>query len=201
MEPPATIIAGSLVLKRWDPAWADDAVKAVRDSLPELKPFMPWATDGYDVEASREFIAQSAGKWADGTDFNYAVFIVADPAAADPAAAGSTPAGSTHAGSTGAGELIGSIGLMTRMGPGTMEIGYWIHSAHAGRGYATAAVEALTPVALALPGIERAVIRHDPANVASGRVAAKAGFTEVERRVREPEAPGETGTDVIWEHR
>ena len=83
---------------------------------------MPWATDGYDVEASREFIALSAGKWADGTEFNYAAF-------------------------TAAGELIGSIGLMTRMGPGTMEIGYWIHSSHAGRGYATGAVEALTPVA------------------------------------------------------
>lgn len=196
MEPPSTIIAGSLVLKRWDPAWADDAVKAVRDSLPELKPFMPWATDGYDVEASREFIAQSVDKWADGTDFNYAVFI-----GARSSAAGFAGAGSTGAGSTGAGELIGSIGLMTRMGPGTMEIGYWIHSAHAGLGYATAAVEAITPVALALPGIERAVIRHDPANGASGRVAAKAGFTEVGRRAREPEAPGETGTDVIWEHR
>jgi RimJ/RimL family protein N-acetyltransferase len=176
MEPPETITAGALVLERWEPALADDAAKAIRASLRELQPFMPWATDGYDGEASRDFIAQSARNWADGTEFNYAV-------------------------RTAAGELIGSIGLMTRMGPGIMEIGYWIHSAHAGRGYATAAVQALTPVALKLPGIERAVIRHDVANVASGRVAAKAGFTEVERRTREPEAPGETGTDVIWEHR
>jgi ribosomal-protein-serine acetyltransferase len=176
MEPPEMINAGELVLKRWEPAWADEGARAVRESLAELKPFMPWAHDGYDVEASRSFIELSASQWAEGTAYQYAVF-------------------------TTVGELVGSCGLMTRMGPGTLEIGYWIHSAHAGRGYATGAVAALTRVALALPVVERVAIKHDQANVASGRVAAKAGFTEVERVRRDPEAPGETGVDVVWERR
>jgi ribosomal-protein-serine acetyltransferase len=34
-----------------------------------------------------------------------------------------------------------------------------------------------------------------------GAVAAKAGCTEVERVNREPEAPGGTGVDLVWERR
>lgn len=176
MELPEMINAGDLVLKRWAPAWADEAARAVVESLPELKPFMPWAHDGYDVEAFRSFIEMSTGQWAEGTAFNYAVF-------------------------TAVGTLVGSCGLMTRMGPGTLEIGYWIRSEYTGRGYASGAAAALTQAALALPGIERVAIKHDAANQASGSVAAKAGFTEVERVRKEPEAPGETGIDVVWERR
>jgi len=176
MEPPQTIDAGELVLKRWDPAWAAEGAIAVRESLAELKPFLPWATDTYDVEDSRTFIETSTQNWADGTIFNYAIFAAT-------------------------GDLIGGIGLMTRMGPGVLEIGYWMRTSHTGRGYMTAAVEALTRAALTLPGIERVAIRHDAANAASAAVAAKAGFAEVRRIEKEPKASGETGTDVIRERR
>jgi RimJ/RimL family protein N-acetyltransferase len=176
MEPPEIINAGALVLRRWTPAYAATAAQAVRDSLPELQPFMPWAHDSYDVETAQSFVETSANEWAEGTAFNYAVF-------------------------TAAGELVGACGLMTRIGPGALEIGYWISSGHTGRGYATAAATALTRVGLAMPGVKRIVIRHDAANPASGAVAAKAGFEEVERRHRDPEAPGETGVDVVWEAR
>src|SRR3954471_4303792 len=164
MEPPEMINAGELVLKRWQPAWAGAATVAVRESLPELKPFLPWATDGYDAEASRTFIESSVEDWDKGTAFNYGIF-------------------------TAEGDLIGGIGLMTRMGPGVLEIGYWMRTAYTGRGHMTAAVQALTRVAFTLPGIERVAIRHDAANAASAAVAAKAGFVEVSRVPREPEAP------------
>ena len=52
-----------------------------------------------------------------------------------------------------------------------------------------------------MPGIERVVIRHDVANPASGAVAAKAGFTEVDRVPHERTAPGESGEYLIWERR
>ena len=174
MEPPEMINAGELVLKRWEPEWAEEALAAVRDSLPELKQFMPWATDEYDLQTSRDYLLRAREGWVQGTEFNYAIF-------------------------TSVGDLVGSIGLMTRMGPGVLEIGYWTRSPYAGRGYMTAAVEAITRVALTMPGIERAAIKHDQANVASGRVAVKAGFTEAGKEVREPEAPGETGTIIVRE--
>lgn len=170
------IDAGLVVLKRWDPAMADEATAAVRESLPELAPFLSWATDAYDVAATRTFIESSAANWAEGTEFNYAIF-------------------------TTAGDLAGGIGLMTRMGPDVLEIGYWTRTAHAGRGYMTAAVEAISRVALTRPGIERVAIRHDVTNGASAAVATKAGFAETGRIEKEPEAPGETGTDVIRERR
>jgi ribosomal-protein-serine acetyltransferase len=176
MEPPEMINAAELVLKRWEPAWTDEAAVAVRESLPELKPFLPWATDGYDAEASRTFVEKSVEDWDKGVTFNYGIFTVV-------------------------GDLVGGIGLMTRMGPAVLEIGYWMRSAYTGRGYMTTSVEALTRVALTLPGIERVAIRHDVANAASAAVAIKAGFVELSRVDREPETPGETGTDVIRERR
>ncbi|MFB9237847.1 GNAT family N-acetyltransferase [Plantactinospora siamensis] len=171
---PEMINAGDIVLKRWELAWAEELAGTVRASLPELAPWMPWANEAYDLDTARLFIEVSDDAWDEGTAFQYAVF-------------------------TAVGELVGSCGLMTRMGPGILEIGYWIHSDHAGRGYATALAGALARVALATPGIDRAGIRHDAANSASGRVAAKAGFTEVGLVERDPEAPGESGFHVVWE--
>ncbi|GIF12937.1 RimJ/RimL family protein N-acetyltransferase [Actinoplanes teichomyceticus] len=170
------INAGELVLKRWEAEWAAEAAAAVRESLPELQPFLPWAVDGYGPVESGAYIRMSVDSWAAGTEFNYALF-------------------------TTVGELVGSIGLMTRMGPGTLEIGYWMRTPYAGRGHMTAAVRVLARVALTLPGVRRVAIRYDVANRASAAVAAKAGFREVERTAREPEAPGETGILVTTERR
>ena len=176
MDVPEMINAGELVLKRWEPAWATEAAAAVQESLPELKPFLPWAKDGYSPDEGRGFIEMSVDSWAAGTEFNYAVF-------------------------TTVGEIAGSIGMMTRLGPGTLEIGYWMRTRFAGRGHMTAAVRALTRVALTLPGVQRVVIRFDEANKASAAVAAKAGFVEVDRSRREPTAPGETEILVTTEYR
>lgn len=152
------INAGALVLKRWELPWAGELTAAVHDSLPELKPFLPWATDDYQLASARAFIAAADTCWEKGTDFQYALF-------------------------TTIGELIGAAGLHTRLGPDTLEIGYWLRTPFTGRGHATAAVEALTRVVLTLPGITRAAIRHDIRNTASARVAEKAGYTESSRHV------------------
>jgi len=170
------INAGEIVLKRWEAAWAAAGAEAVVESLPELKPFLPWATDAYTTQDMADFIERSVTAWAEGTQFNYALF-------------------------TSVGDLIGGIGLMDRMGPGVLEIGYWMRTSHAGRGHMTAAVAALTRVALTLPGIDRVAIQYDAANAASAAVAAKAGFTETTRLAKDPEVPGESGIHVITERR
>ncbi|MEU8658090.1 GNAT family N-acetyltransferase [Actinoplanes philippinensis] len=166
MEPPEMINAGELVLKRWEPEWSAEVAAAVQESLPELAPFLPFATPDYGVAEAQEYAERSAANWAAGTEFNYAIF-------------------------TTVGDLIGSIGLMTRPGPGALEIGYWMRTPWAGRGRMTAAVKVLSRVALSLPGVERLVIRHHPDNHASAAVAAKAGFVEI----------GREGDDVTREFR
>ena len=47
-------------------------------------------------------------------------------------------------------------------------------------------------------GIECVEIHHDRANVASGRVAAAAGFVHIGERPRRPDAPGQEGVELIW---
>jgi len=153
MEIPETIDAGPITLQRWTVDRVDDLHQAIRESLPELVRFMPWATADYDLDATKAFLERSHSEWDDGENFNYAML---------------TP---EH-------HVVGACGLMSRQGPGVFEIGYWVHSARAGKGYATAAALALTEAGFALPGIDRIEIHHDVDNPASGRVAAKAGFHE-----------------------
>ena len=76
-------------------------------------------------------------------------------------------------------QIVGGCGLHRRVGPGGLEIGYWVHAAWTRRGLATAAVRQLAAEAFADPAIAFVEIHHDPANVASGAVAAVAGFTRV----------------------
>ncbi len=132
---------------------------------------MPWAA-GYSRESAEEYLAGSIQDWDDGTEYNYAIMT--------------------------AGALAGSIGLMTRSGPGGLEIGYWVHRAYTGRGLATAASAALVQQAFGLPGVDWVEIVHDELNVASGQIPRKLGFTEVERRPLDPPPPSGTGTGVVW---
>ena len=173
MEIPETIDAGPITLRRWTVDRAADLDQAINESLPMLMPFMPWATADHDFEATQGYLERSRGEWDNGENFNYALL---------------TPQG----------EVVGACGLMSRQGPGVFEIGYWVHSAHTGMGYATAAALALTEAGLAWPGIDRVEIHHDVDNPASGQVAAKAGFRELGPVAAEKKAPRDSGTHLVW---
>lgn len=76
------------------------------------------------------------------------------------------------------GEIVGAVSLFrTHWGAGITEIGYGVHPAHRGRGYATEAVRRLTGWALGEGGLRRVELRVNLGNAASIRVAEKAGFT------------------------
>ena len=77
--------------------------------------------------------------------------------------------------------LAGGAGLMARIGPGGLEIGYWVHAGHVRRGLATAATSALIAEAFTLPGITRVEIRHDELNTASGGISTPAAECELKR--------------------
>jgi ribosomal-protein-serine acetyltransferase len=176
MKIPETIEAGPIRLQRWSVDLADELDQAINESLPELMRFMPWATADHDLEATTSYLVQSHSEWDSGENFSYAML-------------------------TSQGDVVGGCGLMSRRGPGVYEIGYWVHSAHAGKGYATAAALALTQVGLGQPGIDRIEIHHDIDNPASGRVAAKAHLHEVGSIEAEKKAPGDSGTHLVWARR
>ena len=73
------------------------------------------------------------------------------------------------------GEVIGSIDMhINRMQTG--HIGYWLAAEARGRGLTTAALRALSRWAIEELGLGRVELVTDPDNIASQRVAEKAGF-------------------------
>jgi ribosomal-protein-serine acetyltransferase len=169
-----------VTLRRYRAEDADALFCAVTESLDHLRPWMPWAAD-YSRESAQEYLDGSIKGWDEGTEYNYAILTA-------------IPGGSALAGRA----LAGSIGLMTRCGPGGLEIGYWVHRAYTGRGLATAATAALVEQAFGLPGVDWVEIVHDELNLASGQIPRKLGFTEVERRPLDPPPASGTGTGVVW---
>jgi ribosomal-protein-serine acetyltransferase len=171
-RPAEVIDAGPAVLRRWRVSDLEAASEAVLASLEHLRPWMPWAVD-FSRASQAEFLAGGERDWRSGAAFNYAILVD--------------------------GAIAGSAGLMARIGPGGMEIGYWVHQAYTRRGLATASSAALVDQAFALPGIERVQIVHDELNVASGGIPRKLGFTEIERRPLDHRPLAGTGMGVVWE--
>ena len=74
------------------------------------------------------------------------------------------------------GEVIGSIDMrINRMATG--HVGYWLAAEARGRGLTTAALRALSRWAFEELDVGRVELVTDPENIASQRVAEKAGFT------------------------
>ena len=96
------------------------------------------------------------------------------------------------------GEVVGGSGLHRRRGPGVLEIGYWVHVDHVGKGIATETSAMLTTAAFTVPGIERVEIHHDKANVASAGIPRRLGFTLAEETIDAVTSPGEVGIDCEW---
>ncbi|GAA2838511.1 GNAT family N-acetyltransferase [Nonomuraea rubra] len=76
------------------------------------------------------------------------------------------------------GVIVGAISLFkTSWSAGTTEVGYGVHPLYRGRGFATEAVRGLTAWALDTMGLRRIDLTARLDNLASLRVACKAGFT------------------------
>jgi RimJ/RimL family protein N-acetyltransferase len=74
------------------------------------------------------------------------------------------------------GRLVGSISLRIT-DPGTANLGYWCAREARGRGIVTRALRRLCAYGLEDLGLQRLELIADPDNVASQRVAEKAGFS------------------------
>jgi RimJ/RimL family protein N-acetyltransferase len=172
-SPPERLDLGESVLRRLTVADAASVAGAVADNLEHLRPWMPWAgTESADERFQRRRLAEAETQWNRGADFGYGLFAN---------------------GEEGEGRLLGAFGLTARRGPKTLEIGYWLCADATGRGFASRAVEALTDVATALPGIERVLVYCDEANHASSAIPRRLGY-RLDRVVAvPPEATAETG--------
>lgn len=148
------LIRGELVeLRAPDVEHTDAVVEAVRESLAELKVWMPWATDDYDREGAELSLRRAVAAFVTREDLRYHMF---EPVT---------------------GRLLGSTGLhRIKWSVPRFEIGYWLRSSATGRGYTTDAVRALTRTAFERLGARRVEIRCDDGNVRSAAVAERCGF-------------------------
>ncbi len=76
------------------------------------------------------------------------------------------------------GAYAGGIGLMIDAFGVVGEVGYWIGSAHEGRGFVTRATRALIDVGFGERGLHRITIRAGVDNVRSRAIPERLGFTE-----------------------
>jgi ribosomal-protein-serine acetyltransferase len=170
-RPPELLQHGPATLRRWQFGDEEAAYVAVIESQDHLRPWMPWAK-GYSRENAVEFVAGCDRDWDNGLAFNYAITVD--------------------------GAIAGSCGLMARIGPGGLEIGYWVHRDYVRRGLATAATAALTDAAFTLPGIDRVEIVHDELNGPSEAVPRKLGFTRAGERTLDFAPEAGTGLGIVW---
>lgn len=170
---PSSVRTERLLLRQWSEDDVPALVGAVTESLDHLRPWMPWVADEPLSDESRlELIREWKEQWKQGGDTVLGIFRE--------------------------GEVVGGTGLHRRIGPNSIEIGYWIHVAHTGQGYATEAARALTDAAFEISGVEAVEIHHDRANLASRRVPEKLGFAIKREKQRDPRAPGETDVEIQW---
>src|SRR5581483_6948778 len=96
------------------------------------------------------------------------------------------------------GRYLGGCGIAQRVGPGAVDLGYWVSVEHTRRGIAAEAARMLTTAAFEEPSVARVEIHCDEANVASAAVARHNGFVHVRTDDKPIDAPGQTGRSMIW---
>jgi RimJ/RimL family protein N-acetyltransferase len=126
---------------------------SVRESLAELKPWMPWATDAYSEQDGELWCRRAAANFLQRSQLQYLVRGRESGA---------------HVGTLGAFAFDWDVPKA--------EIGYWLRTGHTGHGFMTEAVNALAGLLLERLCFNRVELRTDVRNERSGRVAGRCGF-------------------------
>jgi ribosomal-protein-serine acetyltransferase len=151
---PDEIVTARLRLRAPRDGEAAEMNRAIRESIDELNPWMPWANPMPAMEQTQVYCQRSIARQAVREEISYRLYL------------------------RDADLYAGHISL-TRMNWNVprFEIGFWIRTSLSRRGYVTEAVGALTEFAFSALKACRVEIHSDEKNIGSRRVAEKAGFT------------------------
>jgi ribosomal-protein-serine acetyltransferase len=150
---PKAVETERLIIRPNDPTTAELVNEAIRESYAELHSWMPWAEHLPDLAETRDHLTESPEQYLAGVDAGLALWLKDN------------------------GRFVGGSGLHPRHeDPGWREIGYWVRSSLTGQGLATEAVRAIAETGFRVLGLEGVQIKASERNIASLRVAEKAGF-------------------------
>ncbi|MGH2536409.1 MAG: GNAT family N-acetyltransferase [Candidatus Promineifilaceae bacterium] len=134
--------------------------RAVLESWEELRQWMPWADKKPAVEESEANVRQAHLEFMARRDMRLSLFL------------------------KGSQTMVGSSGLhRISWEVPSFEIGYWVRTPYAGRGFITEAVAAISDFAFETLGARRVEIRCDARNERSAAVARRLHFA-LEARLR-----------------
>lgn len=153
LDPPSRPLCDGVVLLRpWTEADVPAIAEACRDE--EIARWLDSIPQPYTQADARAYVAMTRRGWKERT---LAAFAITDAAS---------------------GEVLGSVGVsVVDADQAVAEIGYWVKRTARGRGAATRAVQLASSWALRECGVQRLQLRADAGNLASQRVAERAGFT------------------------
>jgi RimJ/RimL family protein N-acetyltransferase len=153
--PPYRIETERLVIRCYEPGDAELLKEAIDSSIDHLRPWMPWVeSEPQTLEEKIALVKSFRSQFDAGENFTY-VIVTADES-----------------------EVLGGSGLHPRVGPGGIEIGYWIRPSATRQGIATEVSAALTRAGFEVCEADRVEIRIEPGNEPSLGIPRKLGFVE-----------------------
>ena len=153
LDIPERLETANLTLDATRPGMGMAIHGGLMESLTELKRWMPWARDDQTIEQTEAYCRETHAKWIARDELDFTFFA------------------------REGGSFVGKGGLHTiDWSIPKFEIGYWIRSSCAGRGYASEATGALVALARDRLGARRVEITSDARNERSRRVAERNGF-------------------------
>jgi RimJ/RimL family protein N-acetyltransferase len=173
-HPPEELRGEIVTLRRYQLTDHVALKAAIEASLASLRDWMPWAQEPPTDASVATFLEPAVEHFGGDSPTNYAITL------------------------RDTGLFAGGCGLMPRIGPGALEIGYWVHSAYHRRGIATESARLLTNAAFGFPAVRRVEIHCDQGNAASAGVARGLGYRLDRVDDSPPDSAGKTGRMMIW---
>lgn len=125
---------------------------AIHESMAQLSAWMVWAHPQYSIEDTQAFVLKCGPGWEKGEQYSFAMVDLHD------------------------GQFLGSVGLSAvNRAHGFANLGYWVRTRKTRHGVATSATRMAARFSFETLGLNRVELLVPTANVASQRVAEKAG--------------------------
>jgi ribosomal-protein-serine acetyltransferase len=142
---------GTITIRAYQPGIELAVLEAARESVREVGPWMRTWREGATYAIAARHVAESIHAWHAGKWYDFAITRT-DSAA-----------------------FLGRVGLDQISARGTANVGYWVRTGQTGQGIATAAVRLMARFGFEDLGLRRLELLVAVDNVASRRVAEKAG--------------------------